>query len=256
MIVLLLAFSILAVSAEDLATDDAVYQDGSDGVKDVWIDQTVDESMIYINGEMKVIDRAAHSEHVFVLSNSTPATFSKIDSKDIEMQTVKNAENHAKEVLKPKNFRLVAGTSTNTTKVYDNRKYETIEEGDAVIIGDASYYGDLSSDPDTRTHIAQGGYAKILNVTLNLIYECNYDETEDAPVEPAADNTTNDTAADNATNSTQNSAAADNAADTTNNTVNSEKNIPKKTNMVENTGIPFAVLIVAILGLGVSLRRR
>ena len=103
----------------------------------------------------------------------------------------------------------------------------------------------------TVTHIASGGYAFIMNLTVSVLAEATLDETEDAPVEPAVNNT-NDTAADNSTNSTQNTTAAD----TTNNTVNSEKNIPKKPNVVERTGIPFAVLIVAILGLGVSLRRR
>ena len=269
LVVLMVAFSVLAVSAQDVATDDsvvsqsvsddnAVYQATENSGKDVWIDQTVDNSMVYINGELTIVDSSGSTLLVVPLSNSTSSKFSTVvsDAKSLETQTVDNAIDYAKKVLNIKSVKIIRGVSTNTTKVYDNRKYETIEEGDAQLIGDADYlngaYG--LNDPNTVTHLATGDYGRILNLTLSYVAEAvDYVATEDAPV-------VNDTTADNTTNTTSNTTS--NATSNTNVTnVNSNDNVTNNTHIkpkdvAKATGIPFAVLLVSLLGIGVSIRRR
>ena len=89
--------------------------------------------------------------------------------------------------------------------------------------------------------------------------EYNYNETEDAP-EPAGNNTQNNTGV-NATDNAQSNAGV-NATDNANNSVNAnDKNVTNNTNTIPKdvakaTGIPFAVLIVALLSVGVSIIRR
>ena len=268
LVVLMVAASVLAVSAQDVATvddaisdsvsddealsidsgDDSVYQD--DGVKEVWIDQTVDESMAYINGDLTVYDRLTHSKLVLNLSNSSSSKFSTVnsDTRNLEIQTVYNALDHAKELLNAKNIKWISWASKNVTKVFDYRKYETVEEGDAQLIGDSDYLNGAYGVDYTVTHIASGAYGRIVNLTAYVIAEANYDQTQDDSVEPA----------DNATNNT----SVNNTANTTNNAVNdSDKNVTnnasiKPKDVAKETGIPFAALIVALLSAGILIRRR
>lgn len=274
LVVLMVAVSVLAVSAQDVATvddtisksasdddalsvdnsDDAVYRDGEDSgnAKDVWIDNTVDNSMVYINGELRVIDSSNSTILLLPLSNSTCATFSTANSiaKDFEIQTVNNAINYVKKLLNAKDVKIFAGASSNVTKVYDHRKYETVEDNDAQLIGDADYLIGAYGLSTTRTHIASGDYGKIVNITLDYIVKATFDETEDAAAEPAE---------------TQDNSTADNTTNTTSSTdvknVNSSDNVTNNTHIkpkdvAKATGIPFAVLIVALLGIGVSIRGR
>ena len=274
LVVLMVVVSVLAVSAQDVATvddtisksasdddalsvdnsDDAVYRDGEDSgnAKDVWIDNTVDNSMVYINGELRVIDSSNSTILLLPLSNSTCATFSTVNSiaKDFEIQTVNNAINYVKKLLNAKDVKIFSGASSNVTKVYDHRKYETVEDNDAQLIGDADYLIGAYGLSTTRTHIASGDYGKIVNITLDFIVKATFDETEDAAAEPAE---------------TQDNSTADNTTNTTSSTdvknVNSSDNVTNNTHIkpkdvAKATGIPFAVLIVALLGIGVSIRRR
>lgn len=279
LVVLMVAVSVLAVSAQDTTTvddvvsesvsddealsidnsDDSVYQDGegSGNVKDVWIDETEDKSMVYINGEVRVIDSSNALLLVLPLSNSTRATFSTVDSiaKDLEIQTIDNAINYVKKSLNAKDVKIFSGASSNITKVYDHRKYDTIEDNDAQLIGDSDYLNGAYGVDYTRTHVATGDYGRIVNLTLDYILKVTVDETEDDPAEPVENNT----AADNATNTTN--ADVKNTTDNPTNTVNSNDNVTNNTHIkpkdvAKATGIPFAVLIVALLGVGVSIRRR
>lgn len=278
LVVLMVAVSVLAVSAQDVATvddtisksasdddalsvdnsDDAVYRDGEDSgnAKDVWIDNTVDNSMVYINGELRVIDSSNSTILLLPLSNSTCATFSTANSiaKDFEIQTVNNAINYVKKLLNAKDVKIFAGASSNVTKVYDHRKYETVEDNDAQLIGDADYLIGAYGLSTTRTHIASGDYGKIVNITLDVIVKATFDETEDAAAEPAE--TQDNSTADNTTNTTSNTTSSTDVKN-----VNSSDNVTNNTHIkpkdvAKATGIPFAVLIVALLGIGVSIRRR
>ena len=264
LVVLMVAVSVLAVSAQDVATidnvvsksvsdDNAVYQDGENsGNKEVWIDQTVDNSMVYINGDLTIVDSSGSTLLVVPLSNSTSSKFSTVvsDAKSLETQTVDNAVDYAKKLLNFKSIKFVRGTSTNTTKVYDHRKYETLYDNDAQLIGDADYLEGAYGISTTVTHLALGDYARIMNLTINYVAEADFDETEDAAAEPAE---------------TQDNSTVNNTTNTTNNTnvknVNSSDNVTNNTHIkpkdvAKDTGIPFAVLIVALLGIGVSIRRR
>ena len=268
--VLMVAVSVLAVSAQDVATDDgvvsqsvsddvlsqsvsdddAVYQAGENsGNKEVWIDQSVDNSMVYINGELRIIDSSGSTLLVLPLSNSTSSKFSTVDSdaRNLETQTVDNAINYAKKLLNLKSIKIVQGTSTNTTKVYDHRKYETQYDNDAALIGDADYLEGAYGISTTVTHLVLGDYARIMNLTLKYVAEAV--ENEDAPVvdNPTVNNTTNTTS--NATSNT-NVTNVNSNDNVTNNTHIKPKDVAKA------TGIPFAVLIVSLLGIGVSIRRR
>ena len=288
LVVLMVAVSVLAVSAQDVSTvdnavsesvsddvvsesvsdddalsidnsDDSVYQDGegSGDVKDVWIDQTVDNSMVYINGELRVIDSSNALLLVLPLSNSTRATFSTVDSiaKDLEIQTIDNAIEYVKKLLNAKDVKIFSGASSNITKVYDHRKYETIEDNDAQLIGDADYLNGAYGLSSTRTHVASGDYGRIVNITLDYILKATVDETGDDPAVPVENNT----AAENATNTTNTDIK--NTTDNPTDTVNSNDNVTNNTHIkpkdvAKATGIPFAVLIVALLGIGISIRRR
>ncbi len=297
LVVLMVAVSVLAVSAQDVSTvdsvvsesvsddalsidngDDAVYQD--DGTKEVWIDQTEDKSMVYIDGELEIINSSGSRLLVVPLSNSTHTSFTKVFSvaKAFENQTVNNAIDYAKEKLNIKGVKIVRGVATNTSEVYDYRKYDTRYENDGVIIGDADYLnGGYGIDPSfTITHLATGSYGRIMNLTLSYVAEA-VGETENTPAvaptqEPTQEPTENPTQepTENPTQEptnepvmqdTTNSQVANNMDNTANDASAGEKNITnnapvKAKEVVEKTGIPFAVLIVALLGIGVSVIRR
>ena len=117
----------------------------------------------------------------------------------------------------------------------------------------------------TVEHIIEGNYTNVVYYAIKFVAEYNLDE--DAPVE---NNTANDTQnTTNDTNATQNSTSdTNNASNTTNESIainaadnDGDKNITDNTNIdskdvAKATGIPFAVLVAALLGVGVSIRRR
>lgn len=285
LVVLLVAVSVLAVSAQDTTTvddaisesvsddnalsiddsDNAIYRegDGSGNVKEVWIDNTVDASRIDLEIAIMYYDASDPDAPVNLatFTNSTSAQYSTIDSSDICNQTLNYRLAYIGEGLK--NIRVVSIEKHESIgEVYDHRTYRTVEAGDAQLIGDEDYLKYLNGDYDlgsTITHIAEGEYAKVLHTFLFVTAEYNYNETEDAP-EPAGNNTQNSTGV-NATDNAQSNAGV-NATDNANNAVNaSDKNVTNNTNTIPKdvakaTGIPFAVLIVALLSVGVSIIRR
>lgn len=299
LVVLLVAVSVLAVSAQDTTTvddaisesvsddnalsiddsDNAIYREGdrSGNVKEVWIDNTVDASRIDLEIAIMYYDASDPDAPVTLatFTNSTSAQYSTIDSSDICNQTLNYRLAYIKNGEGLKNIRVVSIEKHESIgEVYDHRTYRTVEAGDAQLIGDEDYLKYLNGDYDlgsTITHIAEGEYAKVLHTFLDVTAEYNYNETEDAP-EPAGNNTQNNTGVNatdnaqsnagvNATDNAQNNTGV-NATDNANNAVNaSDKNVTNNTNTIPKdvakaTGIPFAVLIVALLSVGVSIIRR
>ena len=138
-------------------------------VKDVWIDNTVDNSVSHVIGQVSVCDSEGEEQSVVNINIiDVSVLFSKprseaVDSAIAEMETA--GRNYAAEA-----GLVVTGVSvTETTgKVWDNRKYTTVEDGDAVLIGDTEYlqgaYG--VNNESARTHIASGDYGKETTYTV------------------------------------------------------------------------------------------
>ena len=118
----------------------------------------------------------------------------------------------------------------------------------SAIFGDANY---KTLSKDVSINFLNGGFTRY---DVNVVLELNSDEN--TPVEDDTnpiENTTNET--NNAQNSANSTSNVQNA------TGNDTKNVTNNTNIkpkdvAKATGIPFAVLIVALLGVGVSIRRR
>ena len=133
-----------------------------DAAKDVWIDNTVDNSVSYVIGSVVETFIDANGVEIkttvticndkFSVGYSTPKTDEVQKAIDQATQTIKNKYGSSVEVT----------CTVKEGEKWDNRKYETVEDGDAVLIGDADYlqgaYG--VDNPTTRTHIASGDYGK------------------------------------------------------------------------------------------------
>lgn len=140
--------------------------------KDVYIDNTVDNSKSYITGVIHLNGsggiQAGYGEGVTVYEDSASVTYSNPKTSEVQGRIndaytkVYNLANGVKS--RGKSGEINMSTSESTGKVWDNRKYETVEDGDAVLIGDSDYltgaYGVGGADGLTRTHIASGDYGK------------------------------------------------------------------------------------------------
>ena len=138
--------------------------------KDVYIDNTVDNSVAYVTGAIHLTGsggkQAGYDEQKEIYKNQASVTYSNpktaevqgmIDAAETQVyQTALDIKNRGK------SGEFHMSTSESTGKVWDNRKYETVEDDDAVLIGDTDYltgaYG--VNDDYTRTHIASGDYGK------------------------------------------------------------------------------------------------
>ena len=143
---------------------------GQPKAKDVYIDNTADNSISYVTGTVELTGsggaQAGYSTEKEVYSNSAAVTYANPNTSQVKGMTdaaydkVYNIANDIKKRGKSGDFHMSVDTSTG--KVWDNRKYTTVEDGDAVLIGDSDYltgaYG--ASDEYTRTHIASGEYGK------------------------------------------------------------------------------------------------
>ena len=143
----------------------------AEAAKDVWIDNTVDNSVSNVKGAIQITgsggEQAGYKEKQTISDKDFQVTFST--PKPTEVQSEIDAV--SKEVYdtataiknRGKSGEIHLSTTESTGKVWDNRKYETIEDGDAILIGDTDYitggYGVPSGDM-TRTHIASGDYGK------------------------------------------------------------------------------------------------
>ena len=157
----------------------------AESTKDVWIDNTVDNSTSKVTGILRIknLETGEETEET-IYGQTTAVTFSNPKSATVlaMIDEAKNAliEEAGKYVDTFDPETIVESESTG--KVWDYRKYETIEDGDAVLIGDANYISDNTISNDmTRTHIASGDYGKETFYTLEAYVE--YTPTTEPPVE-------------------------------------------------------------------------
>ena len=142
-----------AASAAENAPKNA--QDGQN--KDVWIDNTVDNSVSYVT---VVIDLSGSAglKKTIVDKKEVQVTYSNPKSAEVQA-IVDDAEAEVKEWIKKAKTGSYEVVETKTDgKTWDHRKYETIEDGDAVLIGDTTYIPDQTNTG--TTHVASGDYGK------------------------------------------------------------------------------------------------
>ncbi|MER2013870.1 MAG: Ig-like domain-containing protein [Methanobrevibacter sp.] len=172
----LLAVSASAVSAADNATlesvsdGDAIAADNSEvlsygqlgaGADDVWIDNTVDESKIYVEGYMEVWDHKNIDPVLLIgMSGSRNTTYSDNNTTSIESQVMEKYLNTAKKATGASDIEIIKIDRYVSSEMWDHRKYETVDD----------------NSTGRATHIASGSYAKITTVHLNVITEYNRED--------------------------------------------------------------------------------
>ena len=138
--------------------------------KDVYIDNTIDNSVSYVTGSVHITGsggkQAGYDTEKVIYEKQASVTYSNPKTAQVQglindsYTSVYKAANDIKSRGKSGEFHM--STSESPGKVWDNRKYTTVEDGDAVLIGDSDYlqgaYG--VDDQYTRTHIASGDYGK------------------------------------------------------------------------------------------------
>ena len=142
------------------ATETAPKNAQNEQNKDVWIDNTVDNSVSYVTVVIDLTGSAGIKKTI-VDKKEVKVTFSKPKTADVQsiVDEAKSEVDNWIDKAKSGNYEI---SETETTgKVWDNRKYETVEDNDAILIGDTSYIPDPGQgDSITRTHIASGDYGK------------------------------------------------------------------------------------------------
>ena len=151
--------------------------------KDVWIDNTVDNSRSMIEGKLIVTDTATGEvQNKTIVKDPFSVTFSNPKTEEVS-----NAISDLKTELYSQLEEIVEGRSYNvvkdceeseySNKVWDNRKYETIEDDDAVLVGDTEYMGNVEGETQgPKTHIASGDYGKETIYTITLEAEYSSEE--------------------------------------------------------------------------------
>lgn len=149
-------------------------------MKDVWIDNTVDNSKSYVSGYLKTKNVKTNEETTtFIFGKEVNVTFSNPKSSEV-LSAIDEAKraliNKAKEYVDKFDSETIVVNET-TGKVWDYRKYETIEDGDAILIGDTNYLPiDYTPEPNTRTHIASGDYGKETYYSVEAYVEIDGEE--------------------------------------------------------------------------------
>jgi hypothetical protein len=173
-------------------------QDYKTGFKEVWIDNTVDNSVSYIHGYVNIKGtggvQAGLDPEVEVYSGQEKVTFSEPETEAVKehiRRAWKIASDRAKPCIKagkPVYDRL--STVESPGKVWDNRKYETVNEqvtdgpGITAPIPVTYFSGDAYKDaaghiytPDnyeiSRTHLASGDYGKETFYDVRMVGEVN-----------------------------------------------------------------------------------
>ena len=160
-----------APSSSDGAAD--APSEPAPSAKDVWIDNTVDNSKTTVIGKVTVTDTATGEETTNqVYWEEIPTTFSSYSTPPSEAiaNKIAAAEQAARAAVGEAGYTVTkCETAETQNKVFDNRKYETIEDGDAVLIGDVTLIGgDPNTGDITRTHIANGDYGRLVTYTVTL----------------------------------------------------------------------------------------
>ncbi|MBQ9043620.1 MAG: hypothetical protein IJ111_12505 [Eggerthellaceae bacterium] len=161
---------------------------GQGGAKDVYIDNTVDNSRAYVSGAVEVTDQATGEKtSVVVYSDSVAVSYTQAKESSRTSEVSGMLEEAVQAVIKYAKdngyeydeYQMIGPDPANGTagKSWDNRKYTTVEDGDAVLIGDSDYlqgaYGVPTNDGYTRTHIASGDYGmeRYYSITLKASAE-------------------------------------------------------------------------------------
>ena len=143
---------------------------GQSKAKDVYIDNTVDNSYSFVTGVVHLTGDVGTLEGYnpgkTVYENSAAVTYSNPKTNAVQemINAAREKVNSIAEAVKAKGSKgeFHISISESVGKIWDNRNYETVEDGDAALIGDADYLtGAYGVDGDyTRTHIASGDYGK------------------------------------------------------------------------------------------------
>ena len=185
---------------EKAAESQTVTTPAVNAAKDVWIDNTEDTSVTNVYGVIKEHDESGQGGgDTFYFKGQFNVTYS-----NPRPQAVQDAINETKEQLentaKERGYKLYTISEVETEEeVWDHRKYETIEDGDAVLIGDTEYYGGTPESDITRTHVASGDYGRkttyqvVLDVTLNHAYSIAVNTTGKGTVTVEPDSATEGT---------------------------------------------------------------
>ena len=147
------------------------------GARDVWIDNTVDRSESVVIGKVMVTDLFTGETTTKEVYNETfSVQFSNPKTAEVTA-AIQAAEQAARTYASSNSYQITKCEIDNdgySEKVWDNRRYETIEDGDAVLIGDTDYMGGASGvdTNNTQTHVASGDYGKrtIYTVTVKAEY--------------------------------------------------------------------------------------
>ena len=141
-------------------------------VKDVYIDNTVDNSVTYVTGVVIVTDAATgESSTQTVYDESAKVPYSTPKTAEVETM-IAAAEAAARSYAEANGYTVTVDCVTVELagETWDKRVYETVEDDDAVLIGDTSYLsGAYGAGSDyTRTHIASGEYGKTTCYRITL----------------------------------------------------------------------------------------
>ncbi len=157
--------------------------------KDVWIDNTEDNSVSYVIGRVnehwtdengvQITNTVTICNDEFSVEYGEPRSSEVQQAINSAAQTMRNMYGDAVEI----------SYDEELVDEWDHRKYETVEDGDAVLIGDTDYLpSDEGTGDITRTHIASGDYGKITKYTVtgNVTIEPE-DDPEGDPVDEPVD---------------------------------------------------------------------
>ena len=239
LVVLLVAVSVLAVSAQDATTlNDTVSESVSeDNV--ISVDESDNDVLEYNSNDVLSVD-------------DKPNVYKEFDVK----MTIYYDSNHDAALLLAQEFTF-DDVHNKDIDLYNN---DEIVNNIIETMWKSSVFGDVNYrvvSKDISINFLNGGFTRY---DVNVVLELNSDE--DTPVENNTDpveNTTNDT--NNTQNATNGTSDVENTTNSTSDVGNAtvkdtNKNHIKPKDVAKETGIPFAALIVALLSAGILIRRR
>lgn len=142
------------------ATETAPKNAQNEQNKDVWIDNTVDNSVSYVTVVVDLTGSAGMKKTI-VDQQKVNVTFSNPESAEVKAIADEAKAEVDTWIGKAKSGNYEITKKETTGKVWDHRRYETVEDNDAILIGDTSYIPDPGQGGSiTRTHIASGDYGK------------------------------------------------------------------------------------------------
>ena len=135
--------------------------------KDVWIDNTVDNSFSTVIGYLRIIHDEGGETYKLICHQDLKVTFSNPKPQAV-LDAIEDTRGQLEEAAESEGYTKGSfSEDMSTGRVWDNRKYTTIEDDDAILIGDTEYIGGTSGNY-TRTHIADGDYGKETHFTITL----------------------------------------------------------------------------------------